>query len=78
MEADKLERVLSVVETLYPGDGAADEYGRIIAALEVKGQRIPTNDIWIAATAIQYDLPLLTIDRHFQRIEGLDLILINS
>jgi predicted nucleic acid-binding protein len=74
-EAAKIERVLSIVEILYPGDQTADEYGRMIDALEAKGKRIPTNDIWIAATAAQYDLPLLTTDAHFKRIEGLDMIL---
>jgi predicted nucleic acid-binding protein len=77
-EAAKIERVLRFAEILYPGDQTADEYGRMIDALEAKGQRIPTNDIWIAATAAQYGLPLLTTDAHFKRIDGLDLILFTS
>ena len=53
---------------------------RFAAAAEVihkqkQGQRIPTNDIWIAATAIEYDLPLLSTDIHFKRIDSLSLIL---
>lgn len=31
----------------------------MIDALEAQVQPIPTNDIWIAATAKQYDLPLI-------------------
>jgi len=77
-EAAKIERVLRIAEILYPGDQTADEYGRMIDALEAQGQRIPTNDIWIAATAAQYDLPLLTTDPHFKRIDGLDLILFEA
>ena len=73
-ESAKIERVLRIAEILYPGDQTADEYGRMINALEAQGQRIPTNDIWIAATAAQYDLPLLTTDAHFKRVEGLELI----
>lgn len=74
-EAAKIERVLRILEVLYSGDETADQYGRIIDVLEAQGQRIPTNDIWIAATAAQYDLPLLTTDAHFKRVEGLELIL---
>lgn len=74
-EAAKIERILRIAEVLYPGDRTADEYGRMIDALEAQGQRIPTNDIWIAATAAQCDLPLIATDAHFKRINGLDLIL---
>ena len=74
-EAAKIERVLRIAEILYPGDQTADQYGRMIDALEAQGQRIPTNDVWIAATATQYDLPLLATDAHFKRIEDLKLIL---
>ena len=74
-EAAKIERVLRIAEILYPGDQTADEYGRMIDALEARGQRIPTNDIWIAATAAQYGLPLLTTDAHFKRFDNLKLIL---
>ena len=46
-------------------------YRRIKAELRVKGKMIPDNDIWIAATAFQYDLILATRDGHFQHINGL-------
>lgn len=32
------------------------------------------NDLWIAALCLQHQLPLLTNDRDFDRIEGLELI----
>ena len=38
-------------------------------------KRIPTNDIWIAATAAEYGLPLMATDAHFKRIDDLELIL---
>ena len=38
--------------------------------LFAKGNPIPENDIWIAATAMQHQLPLYTNDRHFKEIEG--------
>ncbi|NCS09609.1 MAG: type II toxin-antitoxin system VapC family toxin [Microcystis aeruginosa G13-07] len=32
---------------------------------------MPTNDMWIAATALQYNLALFSYDKHFQAIDGL-------
>ncbi len=44
-------------------------YGSIKSNLRKKGKPIPENDIWIAAIAIQNDLPLVTRDAHFKEIE---------
>ena len=49
----------------------AQYYGALKNHLRAKGQPIPENDIWIAATAKQYQLTLVTRDGHFQAIEGL-------
>ena len=49
----------------------AQDYGAIKNQLRAKGQPIPENDIWIAATAKQHQLTLVTRDGHFQAIEGL-------
>lgn len=38
-----------------------------------KGTPIPENDIWIAATALQHQLPLYTHDKHFKEVEDLQL-----
>ena len=47
-------------------------FGRIRARLQQQGNRIGNFDAMIAATALQYDLTLLTNNRrHFQRIDGL-------
>jgi predicted nucleic acid-binding protein len=32
------------------------------------------NDLWIAALCLQHRLPLLTNDKDFEGIEGLDLV----
>jgi len=45
-------------------------YGKIKANLSQKGKPIPENDIWIGATAIQYELPLFTTDSHFREIDN--------
>ncbi len=49
----------------------AEIYATIFKQLKTKGKPIPTNDIWISATAIQYGLALLTLDKHFENIDGL-------
>jgi tRNA(fMet)-specific endonuclease VapC len=49
-------------------------YGEIIAALYKKGKPIPTNDVWIAAAALQHDFTLITNDKHFKEIPGLKMI----
>ena len=58
--------------TLAPLDDAtAEAYARVFTLLRRKGTPIPTNDLWIAATALQQGLVLVTRDAHFAAIEGL-------
>jgi tRNA(fMet)-specific endonuclease VapC len=53
--------------------GTAEIFVTIKLALFAKGNPIPENDIWIAAAAIQHQLPLFTNDGHFREVEGLVL-----
>ena len=52
----------------------ARQYGRVYAALRRAGTPIPVNDMWIAAAAIDSGACLLTFDRDFQRVAGLEQI----
>lgn len=49
----------------------ADRYSRIWAALRSKGTPIPTNDMWIAAHALETGADLLSFDAHFEHVDGL-------
>ena len=49
----------------------ADLYALVYAALWRKGQPIPGNDLWIAASCLEHGAALLTFDVHFQNIDGL-------
>jgi predicted nucleic acid-binding protein len=46
----------------------AERYAVILNALWVIGRPIPTNDLWIAASAMQYGLTILTTDAHFKHV----------
>ena len=43
-------------------------YAAIYDTLRTAGTPIPTNDMWIAASAMQYGLRLLTLDSHFKHV----------
>ena len=53
------------------GPVTADRYSRIAAALRAKGRPIPTNDVWIAAHAMETGADLLFADRHFEAVDGI-------
>ena len=46
-------------------------YAQLFAYLKQAGRPIPTNDIWIAASALECGGVLLTTDHHFQDIPNL-------
>ena len=49
-------------------------YARIYFDLEQRGVKIPVNDVWIVALAVESGLPLLARDEHFSRVSGLTVI----
>jgi tRNA(fMet)-specific endonuclease VapC len=53
------------------GQITADRYSRIILQLKKQGTPIPSNDIWIAAQAMEHGAELITMDSHFKAIPGL-------
>ena len=67
----RLNDFLKLTTILNVDDETAAIYGAIIADLYKLGKPIPTNDVWIAAIAIQYNLTLLTADRYFEEIDNL-------
>lgn len=64
---------LSTMPVLVCDMTTAERYSLIRYQLEQQGERIPENDIWIAAHAAQYDLTLVTRDAHFGRVLGIRL-----
>ena len=46
-------------------------YASIYKQLREKGKPVPTNDMWIAASALQHEHFVFTYDKHFGQISGL-------
>jgi tRNA(fMet)-specific endonuclease VapC len=60
---------------LIPDIETARVYGRLCAKYDRQTPSISRlNDLWIAALCIQHHLPLLTNDRGFDAIDGLETI----
>lgn len=47
------------------------ERAKLFAECKRRGTGITEPDLWIAATAIRFGMPLLTNDRNFRRVPGL-------
>ena len=56
----------------------ADRYARTAAALRAKGRPIPSNDIWIAAHALETGADLVSYDHHFGEVDGLAWIPVSA
>lgn len=65
------------VEVLEVTIATARHYGRICAALRRAGKPVPVNDTWIAAAALDCGGTLVTLDRDFLRVEGLEVALLS-
>ena len=59
-------------------EAVARHYGRVFAGLRRAGTPIPANDIWIAACVLDQGACLLTFDRDFEMIAGLDRIVLDG
>jgi len=68
-----LERFLakSSVSVLEATRETAEYFGLIVASLRKSARPIPTNDIWIAAHALETGAVLATYDSHFLSVPGL-------
>lgn len=65
-----------VVEELPEDSLVARIYAEIVITLRKAGTPLPTNDIWIAATAAAAGAPVLTYDSHFHLIQRAGTVLL--
>lgn len=77
LKGSRLERNLAELDEFLAGprvrvvvmdEDTASRYAAILRFLQDHGTPIPTNDIWIAASAMQHGLTVVTTDGHFRRI----------
>ena len=59
-------------------DAKVAHYGELVVDLRRAGTLLPTNDIWIAATAIHAGASVLTFDVHFRAIARVGVLLLEA
>jgi tRNA(fMet)-specific endonuclease VapC len=69
-----LEDLMADCQVLDITDDTTHHYAEIQVKLKQAGKPIPTNDLWIAALCRQFELPLLSRDRHFDSVPGIQRI----
>lgn len=67
-----------VVQVLAVDAETSRHYAEIVADLRGAGTPVPTNDIWIAATAARHGTTVLTFDEHFRRIGRIGSVVIGG
>jgi len=65
------------VEELPVDHDVARIYAEIVDALRAKGTPIPTNDIWIAATAARAGAAVVAFDSHFSAVDRIGVVLLD-
>jgi predicted nucleic acid-binding protein len=74
-ERNAWDALIGHFRLLSPDMEAAWAYGQTYRYLRQNGLLIGANDLWIAATAIAHDLPLVTRNEdHFRRVPGLKVM----
>ena len=74
--AARLQELLAyaTVNTVPVTDRTAELYAKVYQALRAKGTPIPQNDMWIAASALEYGADIATHDEHFCLVPMLTVI----
>jgi tRNA(fMet)-specific endonuclease VapC len=67
-----------VVQVLPVDSETSRHYAEIVAELRKAGTPLPTNDIWIGATAARNGATVLTCDDHFERIARVGSVVIGA
>ena len=67
-----LDSELPHFDVLAVTDETAVTYAALRVALKRSGRPIPANDAWIAALALQHQLPVLSRDQHFDAVAGVE------
>jgi tRNA(fMet)-specific endonuclease VapC len=74
--AEFLEHPIVVVAAV--DEAVASLYANLMVALKARGTPLPTNDVWIAATAQRHGAVVLTYDEHFAVMPGVEARILRS
>ncbi len=69
-----LDSLIAAIEVLVVDEDTTDHYALVRNALAKQNRKIPPNDAWIAALALQHKLPILSQDKHFDHIPDITRI----
>jgi tRNA(fMet)-specific endonuclease VapC len=69
-----LDERLPLFDVLSVDAATAEIYAEVRHELKGLGKPIPPNDLWIAALARQYALPLVSNDRHFAAVPKIEVV----
>jgi hypothetical protein len=47
--------------------------GELSSSLKKKGLNLPVSDVFIAAICLEHNLPIFTLDKHFEHIPGVKI-----
>ena len=67
LEALTRESIVLLVD-----ETTAETYAHLREELRAAGRPLPENDVWIAALAIQHGQPIVSRDRHFDAVPGVE------
>ncbi len=56
------------VKVINIDDETSGRYAAIFKYLRAKGTPVPTNDLWIASSAMQHGLKVITTDAHYLKV----------
>ena len=64
------------VEIIEVTADVARKYATIYFSLQRKGTKIPINDVWISACCMEVGGTLVTKDKHFERVDQIEAIVL--
>ena len=76
----KLQEIIKKlqIEIIDVNQNVSRKYALIYLSLIKKGKKIPINDVWIAACCMEVGGSLLTRDRHFQHVDQIEAVVLDT
>lgn len=72
-EEQNISELMTVINTLEISTELWIKAGRLSSSLRKKGINLPLTDVAIATLALEYNLYVFTMDKHFEQIPGVHL-----